>query len=309
MSEWLHLPPNCNFHVSFTFPASTLCASPPRPHNSPCNVGVTLLQAILVAQVVGSIEDMEDKEMPSGPSQGPNANGISAADAPIHPAPKPVTPTSTNPTPPNPLALSASGPGSAHAPPLGTRIEVLWRIESPDEGDQAGEIVDKWWGAVVQDCTSQMAGSLVKPEWAGELVHTLLYDAWGEFGEDTVRVVFVPKKSLVDLARLDDENGGVLDWRVEGGDMSMEEVAEENEALVQEAGLSSDADLAVLSQYPANVQINVASGYRVFADGVKEMLGELVASKPRGYVVTESDVQGIFERIQRMKAEGVDVGM
>lgn len=206
----------------------------------------------------------------------------------------------------------APADGREHAPATGTRIEVMWRIESGEgEGADAedGETVDRWWGAVVHACTEETAGARVKTEWAHARVYELRYDAWGEFAEDTARVAFVSRGSLVDLARLQDENDGVLDWRVEGGDLSMKEVAEENEALVSQMGLSSDADLAVLSQYPAQVQIDVASGYREFADGVKEMLGELVASKPSGYVVTESDVQGIFEKIQKMKPGSVNVGM
>lgn len=222
----------------------------------------------------------------------------------------PSNPNSQSNARASPTKVPSPSPGREHAPPLGTRIEVLWRIESSGEGtDEPGEIVDRWWGAIVQECTTETAGNAVKAEWSRELIHVLLYDAWGEFAEDAARVAFLPGRSLVDLGRLDDENDGVLAWRREGErdenfEMSLGEFADEQDALVHEAGLSQDADLAMLSQYPANVQINVASGYRVFADGVKEMLGELVATKPAGYVVTEQDVQGIFEKIQQMNKAG-----
>lgn len=205
--------------------------------------------------------------------------------------------------------------GRLHAPPLGSRIEVLWRIESGGGEDNAPEgddaIHERWWGAVVQDCLSQPVGSSVPNGHSDQLVHILLYDAYGEFEEDIARVVFLPDRTLIDLLRADDDNQGVLDWRVEGDgdeqkrDLSLRDVAEEQEAMVMEAGISADADLEALRAYPANVQIGVTQGYRVFADGIKEMLGELVASKPRGYVVTEADVQTIFERIRQNKENEV----
>lgn len=255
-----------------------------------------------------------DQPLPQLPAAQPAAPAVNVpGPTPSQPRPpstaaQPAAPAADGTVSASPAASSLKSAGRQYAPPLGTRIEVLWRIESPGDDDMEGEVVDRWWGAVVQDCTAERVGSVVKAEWAGELVHMLLYDAYGEFGEDTARVAFVPNGSLVDLARLDDEIGGVLDWRKEGEEplgenveMSLEEFANEQDMIVQEAGLSKDADLHVLSQYPANVQINVASGYRIFADGVKEMLGELVATKPAGYVVTEADVQSIFQKIQAMK--------
>lgn len=204
----------------------------------------------------------------------------------------------------------APPPGRLHAPPLSSRIEVLWRIESGgEEENTAGQdaIHERWWGAVVQDCLSQPGGASVPTEHRDQRVHILLYDAFGEFEEDIARVVFLPDRTLIDLSRADDENQGVLDWRPEGDaeeqkrELSLRDVADEQEAMVMEAGISADADLEALRAYPANVQIGVTQGYRVFADGIKEMLGELVASKPKGYVVTEADVQTIFERIRRNK--------
>lgn len=187
---------------------------------------------------------------------------------------------------------------------------MLWRIESGGEGDNApeeGATHERWWGATVQDCLPQHAGASVPPAHRDQRVHALLYDAYGDFEEDVARVVFLPAHTLLDLSRTDDDNSGILDWRVEregddmNGEMSLKDVAEEQEAMVMEAGISANADLEALSAYPADVQIGVTQGYRVFADGVKEMLGELVASKPKGYVVTEADVQTIFERIRRNK--------
>lgn len=197
----------------------------------------------------------------------------------------------------------------SQAPKVGSRIEVLWRIEPPDSATDGPSKtpVERWWGATVQDCTREKAGSAVKPDYADYNVHVLLYDAYGEFAQDVSRVVFIPGSSLVDLSLVGDENKGVLDWKMEGDDLdvgmsagplSLETVIAEQTAMVQEAGISTDADLEVLSQYPANVQIRMATGYRKFADNVKQMLAELASTQPPGYVITEADVEAILAKLQ-----------
>lgn len=205
-------------------------------------------------------------------------------------------------------------PSKLHAPPLGTRIEVLWRISYDEKGDN--EPVDRWWGAVIQDCTKQLVGEQSEAEYADYPIHILLYDAYGEFEEDTARVAFLPNSMLLDLAQTDGPHNGMLDWRVEGSEdnatnageapqqLSLSQYAAEQAALVEQAGLSSDADLEVLSQMPADLQLHMSAGYRQFADGVKKMLFELMERKPTGYVVTEQDVQMIFTRLRAAKEQG-----
>lgn len=238
-----------------------------------------------------------------GPSEHPEKSDQEMAEAP------------SNPHPSKPDQAKTARPGREHAPELGTRIEVLWRIETDEPADDGSEstmptVQDRWWGAVVQDCTNERVGAAAQPQHPEALVHVLLYDAYGEFEEDTARVVFLPDRTLVDLARLDDEDRGMLDWRLEGTTdvapepavpLTMAQFANQQEEIVQQAGLSSDADLQVLRQFPANVQLHMTSGYRAFADGVKGMLTELMAKKPSGYVVTEADVQEIFAKIQASK--------
>lgn len=164
---------------------------------------------------------------------------------------------------------------------------------------------------MVQDCTTDTSSLSIPAAHAGKPVHILLYDAFGEFDEDIAHVIFLPDRSLVDLARIEEETDGILDWRLEtegdeygygargnGGELSLMEVVDAQVEMVSAAGISANADLEALREYPPSVQIGVASGYRVFADGVKQMLGELVASKPMGYVVTEEDVQSVVTRIR-----------
>lgn len=232
---------------------------------------------------------------------------------PSNPMASGQSPTITSSTP-SQSKVSDAPPGRLYAPPLGARIEVLWRIESGAEG-QPDEIIERWWGAVVQDCTKETAkamltsaqnsvGNKLLDMYNEERVHVLLYDAYGEFEEDTASVVFLPNKRIVDMARVDEEQGGVLDWRIEGEgnkepmEMKLTDLANEADLMATEAGLSENAAMEALRSYPASVQIEAASRYRLFADGVKQMLGELLRGKGEDYVITESDMKVIFQRMQ-----------
>lgn len=221
----------------------------------------------------------------------------------------------TKTTQPSPAVPSSSDcKPASYAPKLGSRIQVLWRIEpSASDETKPTETVDRWWGATVQDCTRETAGDAVKPEHANMNIHVLLYDAYGEFAEEVSRVVFVSPSTLVDMSCIGDENDGYLDWKIEGTDtdidnssalLSLEAYIADQDAMVEEAGISSDADLQVLSQYPASVQLQMATGYRKFADSIKLMLSELAAKQPPGYVITEADVQSIFTKLQAKSDQG-----
>lgn len=239
-----------------------------------------------------------------------------------------------------------------HAPALGSRIQVLWRIihndptsteqsspspspslstdvkdklpenasENAADNSNDSHVEERWWGAAVQDCTSETVGARC-PAHANVNVHILLYDAYNDFPEEIVRVAFLPDNILLDLAMLEDTSGGRLDWQYESdafmsdGNMnnesnvcSAEFLAREADAIVQQSGISADADLQALSAMPHDVQLHVASGYRSFADSIKQNLGELINSKPTDYVVTVDDVQNIMARVrsqQRQRAEGL----
>lgn len=215
--------------------------------------------------------------------------------------------------------VATLSPGHPFAPPIGTRIQVLWRIVY-DEKDDAAEQVnatdpqtddsnvdERWWGAVVQDCTNETVGSR-SPEHAHLKVHILLYDAYNDFPEETARVAFLPGNVLLELSMLGEADSGRLDWQLES-DSTMEDdpssavcsaefLAREADEIVQQSGLSVDADLHALATMPHNVQLHVASGYRNFADAVKRLLGELIATKPTDYVVTADDVRDIMSRVR-----------
>lgn len=206
---------------------------------------------------------------------------------------------------PSPAASVADG--RSHAPALGTRIQVLWRLTFDGaDGSEGTTPVDQWWGAVVQDCTRETVGA-ARAMHAHRYVFVLLYDPLHGFTEETSRVAFLPDSQLLDLAQLDGPHAGVLDWRVEGADEdddasavhSASAVAAEVDNLVQEAGIAADADLHALAAMPHTVQIRLASGYRSFADALKARLAELIAAKGDGYVVTKEDVDSIMTALQR----------
>ncbi|KAI0562840.1 hypothetical protein FGB62_51g126 [Gracilaria domingensis] len=202
------------------------------------------------------------------------------------------------------------------APPIGSRIEVLWRVDyDPEEADKMEVDTDtggpqtliRWWGATVQDCLSETVGSKC-PQHADKKVFVLLYDAFQEFGEDTATVAFISHDCLVDLSQLDDVNKGELEWRMENAEnkqaetsaedkaqlVSLEQYANEVSAAVEGAGLSEEADLQILNSLPPHVQAQVASGYRRFADHVKNSLASFMEEKPKDYIVTKADVQNMF---------------
>lgn len=229
---------------------------------------------------------------------------------------------------------------NSHAPPIGTKIQVLWRIIHEDNNinnnnsstadsmntvsanettgnnePTSGPMEEqRWWGAVVQERTSEKVGSRSIEAHKDLDVHILLYDAYGDFEEEVVRVAFLPDNVLLDLSMLDDADGGRLDWRLESDAMNDEDdeesatavrsaecLAREADQIVQLSGISADADLQALARMPHEVQLHVASGYRSFADAIKSLLGELVASKPADYVVTAQDVQEIMARVRSQR--------
>lgn len=183
---------------------------------------------------------------------------------------------------------------------------MLWRITYDD-----AEPVVCWWGAVVQDCTRETVGGVVA-EYSHCNVHILLYDARDEFEEDVARVAFVARDSLLDLACTNDENKGILDWKLEeAGEesaphVSLHDVLRNEMEGMQEAGVRENADLEALGSMPAHVQTNITAGYRNFVDGVKEMLEECVRTNPPGYVVTEQDVRQMYARVLA-KYKGVSI--
>lgn len=208
----------------------------------------------------------------------------------------------------------------SHAPPLGTRIQVLWKIEYEAEQDEKPPMdvgvegsgtVTRWWGATVQDRLTETLGTRNAHN-AEQSVYVLLYDAYHEFAEDTAKVAFIAHDMLVDVSQLEDVNKGELVWRVDQTEstttasastddktqlVSLEQYAAQMSEAVQCAGLSEEADLQILSTMPVHVQAQVASGYRRFADHLKDALVKLAHDKPKDYVVTKADVQKMFANI------------
>lgn len=267
------------------------------------------------------------------------------------PTPQPsITPANTQSTlapAPSKEVDPAISSGRAFAPPIGTKIQVLWRIVYEDnkpvadpvtdpkptlpgtgetgplstppsataqialeQQEEKSKTVERWWGAVLQDRTNEKVGSL-SSEHADLDVFILLYDSYNDFSEETSRVAFLPNNTLLDLSLLDDSQGGRLDW-VEESAMQLEQdtpfvvrplewLARETEDITQQTGLPADADLRALATMPHNVQVHVATGYRSFADTVKRLLSELVASKPDGYIITEDDVHTILARVRSQR--------
>lgn len=250
------------------------------------------------------------------------------------------TPTSSEaPTEETPQQKSIS---RAHAPPIGSRIQVLWRIvynepnstgttpvkqqkSDQQSQDQQAEpqaepgeraltvepyVVERWWGAVVQDCTPDVVGAR-DPAYSNYNVFVLLYDAYGEFEEETSRVAFLPGNVLLDLSMLHGEDGGRLDWRMESSDMDLDdlpahatsplcttELSRFADHLASQSEVPADADLRALAAMPYDVQLHVTSGYRSFADSLKSRLGQLLSSKPSDYVVTADDIHDVMSRVR-----------
>lgn len=252
-------------------------------------------------------------------------------EAPVAKAPATITPS--------PMVDAEISSGRAFAPPIGTKIQVLWRIVYDDKNTTADQqpapaqnidaantddteqvdnpnVVERWWGATVQDRTNEKVGAVSAPN-ADADVFVLLYDAYNEFPEETSRVAFLPDNVLLDLSMLnDDAQGGRLDW-VDDPAMHLEQdspsairsaecIAREADAFVRESGLPADADLRALATMPHSVQVHIATGYRSFADAIKRLLGELVASKPAGYVVTADDVHNIMSRVRSQRQSEVN---
>ncbi|PXF44104.1 hypothetical protein BWQ96_06185 [Gracilariopsis chorda] len=203
-------------------------------------------------------------------------------------------------------------------PPVGSRIEVLWKIDYGADADDKMEVdtateentVTRWWGATVQDRLKEALGSR-RPDQAERQLHVLLYDAYQEFAEDTATVAFISADTLVDLSQLEDVNKGELQWRFEDSAqkqtdsaqdeksqlVSLEEYAADLSAAVQDAGLTEETDLQILSTLPLHVQSRFATGYRRFADTLKNSLDKFLQEKPEDYVVTKADVQKVFASI------------
>lgn len=247
---------------------------------------------------------------------------------------------------PSEVAPQQKSISRAHAPPIGSRIQVLWRIvynepnssgttpvkqqksdqqtqhqqsepqsePQPEPGESAHtlepDVVERWWGAVVQDCTPDFVGSR-DPAYSNYNVFVLLYDAYGEFEEETSRVAFLPGNVLLDLSMLHGEDGGRLDWRLESSDMDLDdlpahvssplcttELSRFADDLASQSEVPADADLRALATMPYDVQLHVTSGYRSFADSLKSRLGQLLSSKPSDYVVTAADIHDVMSRVR-----------
>lgn len=228
--------------------------------------------------------------------------------------------------------------GRAFAPPIGSRIQVLWRIVYSELGSTSNtprklqvleqqsqfhqsmptetvvpnepDVVERWWGAVVQDCTTDLVG-LRDPTHSEYNVFVLLYDSYGEFEEETSRVAFLPGNVLLDLSMIHDEEGGRLDWRLESSNLDVEtlpthsvsplrttELSQFADDLASQSDIPADADLRALATMPYNVQLHVTSGYRSFADSLKSRLGQLLSTKPPDYVVTADDIRDVMSRVR-----------
>lgn len=222
----------------------------------------------------------------------------------------------------NPSAVPADADtksaGKPIFPSIGSRIEVLWNIDYDAGADDKMEVdtsneentVTRWWGATVQDRLKEDLGSR-RPDHAECQLHVLLYDAYQEFCEDTATVAFISDDTLVDLSQLEDVNKGELQWRFEGFAqkqaesttdekpqlVSLEEYAADLSAAVHDAGLTEETDLQILSTLPLHVQSRFASGYRHFANTLKNSLDKFLQEKPENYVVTKADVQKVFANI------------
>lgn len=228
-----------------------------------------------------------------------------SASAPAKPAGEAAPDAATAseaPAAPAPGSTCAEKPARA-PPPIGSRIEVLWDLEA-GEGDTANT-TSHWWGAVVQ--ASEPPASPNLPP-----THILLYDAFGEFGEDVARVHFGAEGSLTDLARTSEPAGGELSWRVEG---TGSDAGEDARDVVYGVDLNDDAHvlsmlvgdetLRALAELPPAEQIEATAQYRAFADVMKGKLRSLYADRGAGYVVTPEDVRAIFADIKRERGAGV----
>eukprot|EP00171_Calliarthron_tuberculosum_P013666 IDg13666t1 len=176
---------------------------------------------------------------------------------------------------------------------MNARIEVLWRLESD------GGVEVRWWGARIQDV--ERNGDSAR--------HILLYDSYGEFGEEVARVEFqADGETLIDVARASDADGGTLNWRLEGAAPLPEVLTVQDVADAVHAGGDGDtifsAMLEALTSLPADRQVRYASAYRMFADRIKDALVRLLRGKGEDYVVTAADVHAIFAQLRLDAAAG-----
>eukprot|EP00946_MAST-07B_sp_MAST-7B-sp1_P002711 g2711.t1 len=199
---------------------------------------------------------------------------------------------------------------------VGTRVEVQWDVEQPDE--DVGSVAI-WWGATYM---GRSADGKTKGTAKQHAVHLLMYDARAGYEECESEVVFMSMSRLLDVAEKD-----TLMWRYEGQEwvcdpqgenigpfldqpssgliMTMPDLLLDQRRLEhnEHGGVSVQAlGMAALGRLPYLAQTNLASNFRTFADSIKERLAEIRRVRGSGATVTSEDIRAIMESIESAAA-------
>ncbi|KXZ51066.1 hypothetical protein GPECTOR_14g51 [Gonium pectorale] len=166
------------------------------------------------------------------------------------------------------LTLEAAGVA------VGGRVEVKWQIETDD-----GEPYARWWGATVVGPSEERDAEL-----PGAPVYELAYDAHGDFEQERSHVIFVGEHTLRQLDQTEE-----LAWRREGDTWEDEEEDEDegdqadgeavvtmddmrqmasNEKEYLNGKTLEEAEREVLGSMEPNKRIQLAAGFRDFADNL-----------------------------------------
>lgn len=175
---------------------------------------------------------------------------------------------------------------ASEVPALNSEIEVLWELEDAD-----GKKEDVWWKATVQSSEALPDGR----------AHVLLYEPYGEFSEEVVKVRFAADRELVDLSRSDEEGGGVLPWRYvgEGTGEDGDEEGESQIAMPPGAftALTVEKTMPMLDNcVNEEHRVKFAKGVRNFTATVEQWMAEIKAQRGQDYTITSEDINEMFKR-------------
>jgi len=181
---------------------------------------------------------------------------------------------------------------------VGTRLQVQWEIV-----DQNQQVEVRWWGC-------EYLGELPSPTEDGKILHSLRYDANGEFEETDCRVAFLSDSLLWDC-----DYDGEMFWRVQPDNWDeSKEYPEEKytmQQIIQDQETEEKKEGAQLSLYtlglqafgtmPHEKQRMVAEAYQAFSTKFRGRLEKLKQERGSGCEITTADINGIMEELQKLK--------
>eukprot|EP01024_Parvocaulis_polyphysoides_P030373 TRINITY_DN2757_c0_g2_i1.p1 TRINITY_DN2757_c0_g2~~TRINITY_DN2757_c0_g2_i1.p1 ORF type:complete len:266 (-),score=43.10 TRINITY_DN2757_c0_g2_i1:440-1189(-) len=198
---------------------------------------------------------------------------------------------------------------------IGDRFQVLWRIEVLSE-DQEQTVSSgfRWWGCKLLgpafiEGTQPSSSTLLKDPQQRQ-VWKILYDEEEGFDPEIRTVSFT--EHIGEL--FDMQEGGILEWRLEGDHSSSSEDEEGGSYEMAEDelvdlrqfadGFSNDLvaqmeqeAMSQMQNLPADQQLRIASAMREFIDHVVDGVAEV--TEQGNSVVTQQHIQDIMRRFRR----------